>query len=45
MIARGMKASLPFSVGETEMTMFASLSGDRNPLHVDADVARRNGFV
>ena len=45
MIAPGLKASLPFSVGETEMTMFASLSGDRNPLHLDADFARRNGFA
>ena len=33
-----------FSLDETKMAAFRSLSGDRNPLHCDPDFAREAGF-
>jgi len=40
----GMKAELVWDVDETEVDTFASLSGDVNPMHVDAQYARARGF-
>jgi len=40
----GMSVTLDFTVTPDDMAAFAALSGDRNPLHVDADFARGKGF-
>jgi acyl dehydratase len=40
----GMQAELAWDVSEDDIDAFASLSGDINPLHVDATFARAQGF-
>src|ERR1700744_1436581 len=40
----GMSAELTWRVEESELDQFASLSGDINPMHVDAAYARERGF-
>jgi 3-hydroxybutyryl-CoA dehydratase len=41
----GMSESFQVSITESDMTSFAQLSGDFNPLHVDAAFAKRAGFA
>ncbi len=43
-LAVGTAASVEFVVSAGDLQQFATLSGDCNPLHVDADFARRKGF-
>lgn len=43
-LAEGAAASVDFVVGADDLRQFAALSGDFNPLHVDADFARSKGF-
>lgn len=43
-LAEGAAASVDFVVGGEDLRQFAALSGDFNPLHVDADFARSKGF-
>ncbi|PKO33216.1 MAG: (R)-hydratase [Betaproteobacteria bacterium HGW-Betaproteobacteria-7] len=43
-LAVGTAASIDFVVSAEELQQFATLSGDCNPLHVDADFARSKGF-
>lgn len=43
-LREGMSAHVDFVVSAEDMRAFALLSGDYNPLHVDADFARRKGF-
>lgn len=43
-LAEGIAARVDFVVSAEELRQFAVLSGDCNPLHVDADFARRKGF-
>ena len=40
----GMRAELVWDVQEAELDRFASISGDVNPMHVDAQYARDRGF-
>ena len=40
----GMRAAFPFAISAEQMRAFEALSGDRNPLHGDADFARSRGF-
>lgn len=40
----GSSAELRWQVSEAEIDAFADLSGDHNPLHVDAAFARGRGF-
>ncbi len=40
----GQRVLVDFSVTSTDMTNFAALSGDYNPLHTDDDFARGKGF-
>jgi 3-hydroxybutyryl-CoA dehydratase len=40
----GSAATVEFVIHRDEMTDFERLSGDTNPLHSDADFARRSGF-
>ena len=40
----GRTASRRFAVTEELIAAFADLSGDRSPIHVDGDVARRRGL-
>ena len=40
----GIEAGFEHTVSEAEIDTFASLSGDRNPLHCDAAYARASGF-
>lgn len=40
----GQGAALEWQVSRDDIDRFAALSGDRNPLHVDADFARSRGF-
>jgi 3-hydroxybutyryl-CoA dehydratase len=44
-LAPGQTASFGFVISADEMAAFATLSGDRNPLHSDSDVARARGFA
>lgn len=44
-LAEGRTERLPFSIGTAEMEAFATLSGDRNPLHLDEGFARGKGFA
>ena len=44
-IAPGDRAELAWTVKAAEIEVFACLSGDFNPLHVDAAYARRQGFA
>jgi 3-hydroxybutyryl-CoA dehydratase len=44
-LALGHAASFGFVIAAEEMEMFAALSGDRNPLHSDADYAQARGFA
>ncbi len=43
-LAVGMESSLSKTVGEADINAFAELSGDRNPVHVDADYAATTMF-
>jgi 3-hydroxybutyryl-CoA dehydratase len=43
-LALGQRAALEWLVLRDDIDRFAALSGDRNPLHVDADFARARGF-
>ncbi|MBI2277808.1 MAG: MaoC family dehydratase N-terminal domain-containing protein [Dechloromonas sp.] len=43
-LAEGAAAGVDFVVGADELQQFAALSGDFNPLHVDAEFARSKGF-
>lgn len=40
----GQRAALEWAVAREDIERFAALSGDHNPLHVDADFARSRGF-
>lgn len=40
----GQRAELEWTVTRDDIERFADLSGDSNPLHVDADFARSRGF-
>ena len=40
----GVLAAIDFVVSADDMQQFAALSGDYNPLHMNADFARRKGF-
>ena len=40
----GDAATLSKTIGEADVVLFAGISGDFNPLHVDAEFARRSGF-
>ena len=43
-LAVGMESSLSKTVGEADINAFAELSGDRNPVHVDAEYAATTMF-
>ena len=43
-LAVGLESSLSKTVGEADINAFAELSGDRNPVHVDADYAATTMF-
>ncbi len=43
-LAVGARASLSKTITEQDVVAFAELSGDRNPLHLEADFARRTRF-
>ena len=43
-LGKGVSASVDFVVSAEELRQFAALSGDHNPLHVDAEFARGKGF-
>lgn len=43
-LTEGMTVSVSFMVLQEDMDRFAELSGDFNPLHVDAEFARGKGF-
>jgi 3-hydroxybutyryl-CoA dehydratase len=40
----GMEASITSSVSEQDIIAFADITGDRNPVHLDADYAARTMF-
>ena len=40
----GQKASFTKTITESDVTTFAELIGDHNPIHVDADYARKSRF-
>jgi 3-hydroxybutyryl-CoA dehydratase len=40
----GQRASFTKTVTESDVTMFAGLTGDFNPVHVDAEYARKSRF-
>ena len=40
----GQKASFEKTIGERDIQMFAAMSGDRNPVHLDAEFARGTLF-
>jgi len=42
--APGQKASFTKTITETDISVFAGLTGDFNPIHVDAEYARRSRF-
>ena len=43
-LAVGQSASVTRTVTETDVVLFAGLTGDMNPLHVDREAARRSRF-
>lgn len=43
-LTAGAAASVDFVISAEELDQFAALSGDYNPLHVDAEFARSKGF-
>lgn len=43
--AEGQRFSLDVTVAASAIDAFAALSGDRNPLHMDAEFARSRGFA
>lgn len=40
----GQKASFEKTIGERDIQLFAAMSGDRNPIHLDAEFARGTLF-
>src|SRR5690606_8755562 len=40
----GQKASFEKTIGERDIQLFAAMSGDRNPVHLDAEFARGTLF-
>ena len=40
----GLKTTVCWTVRDEDLEAFISLSGDRNPLHIDQDYAVQNGF-
>ncbi|MCB1505775.1 MAG: MaoC family dehydratase [Hyphomicrobiaceae bacterium] len=40
----GMEASMSKTVGDADIVAFAELSGDRNPVHLDAEYAAKTMF-
>jgi 3-hydroxybutyryl-CoA dehydratase len=40
----GLSESFVADITESKMKMFSELSGDLNPMHVDADYAKSNGY-
>lgn len=44
-LAEGQAVTLEFSITAADMETFAALSGDRNPLHSDAELAQSKGFA
>ncbi len=43
-LAVGMESSLSKTVSEADIVAFAEVSGDRNPVHLDADYASKTMF-
>jgi len=43
-LAPGVQHAFDFCIDDADMLRYAELSGDRNPLHLDADFARSRGF-
>lgn len=43
-IQAGAQTRMPVEFSERDIDAFSALSGDRNPIHLDADYARRRGF-
>lgn len=44
-LKEGDSAGFPFTITEKDMAAFEALSGDANPIHVDASFARRHGLA
>jgi 3-hydroxybutyryl-CoA dehydratase len=44
-LAEESSAEFSFTIEPEDMTLFAQLSGDENPLHTDSDYARAKGFA
>jgi 3-hydroxybutyryl-CoA dehydratase len=44
-LSLGVSADISWTAGVEEIEAFAALSGDRNPLHMDEDYAREQGFA
>jgi len=43
-LAAGERSELTFTITQQDLRTFMDLSGDRNPLHEDADFAHQRGF-
>jgi acyl dehydratase len=43
-LSTGMRASLSHTVTPEDVVRFADVTGDRNPIHVDAEFARASAF-
>ena len=44
-LSPGISADISWTAGVEEIEAFSELSGDRNPLHMDGDYAREQGFA